>query len=372
MTAGNPSTDCIVVGGGLLGLLTAYFLVREGLSVTVLEKGAPCRESSWAGGGILSPLVPWQYPDAVSVLVGWSQQYYPLLTAELLEATGIDPELQQSGLLMADYVLNSGIRDWSGRFHSRVLSVDPGELRSMEPALSPAVSGSLLLPDVAQVRNPRLCQALTDALLMRGVTLREQTAVRGLIVQQGRIQGVATATCVLTAPRVVIAAGAWSSQILAGHGPELPVSPVRGQMIQFQAPPGLLRHIVLRDGCYLVPRRDGLILAGSTLEYVGFNKETTASARELLASRAQQLLPALSEYRIVNHWSGLRPGSPEGIPYICKHPEIDGLYLNTGHFRNGLVMAPASARLLVDCMLERESFTAFESYRLLPGPDRQD
>ena len=135
--------------------------------------------------------------------------------------------------------------------------------------------------------------------------------------------------------------------------------------------PGLLGHIVLRDGYYLVPRRDGLILAGSTLEYAGFNKETTTAARELLAGRALQLVPALSDHRIVNHWSGLRPGSPEGIPYICEHPEIEGLYLNTGHFRNGVVMAPASARLLVDCLLERDSFTAFGPYRLLPGPDRQ-
>jgi len=371
MTGANSSTDCIVVGGGLLGMLTAYFLVHEGLAVSVIEKGAVCRESSWAGGGILSPLVPWEYPDAVSVLVRWSQQYYPLLTAELQEVTGIDPELLRSGLLMADSVMDPEISAWSSRYRRKVVAVDSAHLQRLEPALSPAVGDSLLLPDVAQVRNPRLCQALAIALGNQGVTLDEQSAVNGLVVQQGRLLGVSTASGPVYAERVVIAGGAWSSQILAGHGPELPVSPVRGQMIQFQASPGLLRHIVLRDGHYLVPRRDGLILAGSTLEYVGFNKETTATARELLARQALQLVPALADYRIVNHWSGLRPGTPAGVPYICEHPEIYGLYLNTGHFRNGVVMAPASARLLADCLLKRDSFTAFEPYRLLPGLDRR-
>lgn len=367
MTVQRHSADCIVVGGGLLGLLSAFFLAREGLAVHVLERGGVCRESSWAGGGILSPLVPWQYPDAVSELVRWSQRFYPALTAELLDSTGIDPEWIRSGLLMADSAKDPEISAWSSRFGCQVLAVDSGELRSLEPVLSPEVGASLLLPEVAQLRNPRLCQALSSALGRLGVTVYEQTAVNGLIVQQGEVRGVTTASGAVAAERVVIAGGAWSSQLLSGYDPGLPVSPVRGQMIQFQAPPGLLQHIVLHDGHYLVPRRDGLILVGSTLEYVGFNKETTAAARELLARRARQLVPALSDYEIVRHWSGLRPGTAEGVPYICEHPEISGLYLNTGHFRNGVVMAPASAQLLVDCLLGRGSFTAFEPYRLLPA-----
>lgn len=370
MTGTGRSADCIVVGGGLLGLLSAHALVKEGLSVTVLERGAFCRESSWAGGGIVSPLVPWQYPDAVSELVRWSQRHYPALVAELQESTGIDSEWLQSGLLMMDCSMTAEISAWLDRFRYRMETVGPERLQALEPQLSPASGESLLLPEVAQLRNPCLCRALSGYLGMQGVTLLEGAEVTGLTVKQGEIQGVATRTGALAAGRVVIAGGAWSAQILAEYGTPLPVSPVRGQMIQFQAPPGLLRHIVLRDGHYLIPRRDGLVLAGSTLEYVGFNKETTASARELLTRRALGLVPALSDCEIVRHWSGLRPGSPAGVPYIGEHPEIGGLYLNTGHFRNGVVMAPASARLLADCLLGRDSFTAFEPYRMPSAASR--
>jgi glycine oxidase len=163
---------------------------------------------------------------------------------------------------------------------------------------------------------------------------------------------------------VVIAGGAWSAALLRDTGLDLPVTPVRGQMIQFKARPGLLRHIVLDRDHYLVPRQDGLILAGSTLEHVGFDKSTTQAARDLLRERALQLVPALADCPIVRHWAGLRPGSKDGIPLIDEHPQIRGLYVNAGHYRNGVGMAPASARLLVDRILHRESFTQFAPYSL--------
>jgi glycine oxidase len=168
----------------------------------------------------------------------------------------------------------------------------------------------------------------------------------------------------LLSDRVVVAAGAWSAGLLADFMPVLPVSPVRGQMIQFAASPDLLRHIVLANGHYLIPRRDGLILAGSTLEYSGFDKDTTREARDTLVDFPTQLLPGLGDCAVVNHWAGLRPGKSDGIPVIGGHPEIKGLYLNTGHFRNGVVMAPASAQLLLDIMMGRTSFTRPDAYRL--------
>jgi glycine oxidase len=345
-------------------MLTARQLRRDGLSVTLLERGELCRESSWAGGGILSPLVPWQYPDAVSVLVGWSQRYYPGLVEELRAVTGVDSEWLPSGLLMVDTGINPEITAWAGKFQCRVREVAAMDVHAHEPALTGEAGASLLLPDVAQIRNPCLCRALGKWLPMQGVDVREHTAVTGLSVRHDSIQGVTTDGGDLAADRVVIAGGAWSSQILQGYGRELPVSPVRGQMILFRARPGLLRHIVLHQGHYLIPRQDGLILAGSTLEYAGYDKETSQSAREMLVRAASDLVPDLSGFEVVKQWAGLRPGTETGVPYIGEHPEIRGLYLNTGHFRNGVVMAPASAQLLTDSLQGRDSFTGFEPYRL--------
>ncbi|HYQ73312.1 MAG TPA: glycine oxidase ThiO [Gammaproteobacteria bacterium] len=354
--------DCIVVGGGLLGMLTAYFLRSEGLSVTLLDQGGVCRESSWAGGGILSPLVPWEYPDAVSELARWSQRHYPGLAVELRERSGIDPEWQQSGLLMAGISLEPRINRWQARYACRVEQLDPGQVHQLEPGLAPFTEQALLLPDVAQIRNPRLCQSLAASLRSQGVVIREQVQVGGLRIAGNTISGVMTDHGALVADRVVVAAGAWSAALLGDLTPDLPVSPVRGQMIQYAASPDLLRHIVLFNGRYLIPRRDGLLLAGSTLEYTGFNKQTTREARDSLAGFARRLLPGLSECEIVNHWAGLRPGKPDGIPIIGEHREIKGLYINTGHFRNGVILGPASARLLVDIMLDRPSFTTPDAY----------
>jgi glycine oxidase len=358
------SIDCIVVGSGLLGMLTARALSREGLSVVVLERGEAGREASWAGGGILSPLIPWQYPDSVSELVVWSQRYYPLLVEELRTQTGIDAEWVQSGLLILNTSPDNGIRAWADKFKCGIQPLDPYQVHQYEPEVMQGVADSVLLPDVAQIRNPLLCTALAHSIRQQGIELYEHTEVSGLDIRSNRVQGVQTSRGYFTAGRIVIAGGAWSSQLMQAAGLPLAVEPVRGQMIMFEALPGLLRHITLHGDHYLIPRQNGLVLAGSTLEYEGYNKITTQDARETLTEKAVDLVPVLAAYRVIKHWAGLRPGTATGVPCIGKHPEVQGLYVNTGHFRNGVAMAPGSAQLLVDCMLKRESFTGFEPYAL--------
>jgi len=360
----HETTDCIVIGGGLLGMLTARLLRREGHTVRLLERGETGRESSWAGGGILSPLRPWKYPDAVSDLVAWSQQHYPHLAAELKNETGIDIEWIQSGLMMVGEAFDDEVKDWTAKYDSHLLQFTPAQTTREEPALASELGASLYLPDVAQVRNPRLCKALRKALQLQGVSIEEQTEVTEIQHRGGEVSGVATSQGEFAAGRVVVAGGAWSAGLVGQTGLELPVEPVRGQMILFMARPGVLRHIVFCAGHYLIPRKDGHILAGSTLEHAGFDKTVTEAAHAELRQAALELVPALSSYAVVKHWSGLRPGSPRGVPFIGEHPEISGLYVNTGHFRNGVAMGPASARLLADLMLGQESITDPAPYRL--------
>ena len=352
----NKSPDILVVGGGLIGMLTAFEFSREGLHVCLLERGETGQESSWAGGGILSPLYPWRYDDAVSQLATWSQQAYPDLLATLHEMSGIDPEWQHSGLLILDVDDPEKAQDWATRFTQQLEWLDPAELAGQRPGLGVRPGQpSAWLPTVGQIRNPRFVRALRKAIELAGVDIHTGTEVTGFKTSPVGVEGVVTATGqTFLADKVVVAGGAWSSELLAKTGVSIEVEPVRGQMLLYRAEPGVLNNILLYQSRYVIPRKDGRILIGSTLEHVGFDKGITGNAREDLQSAALELLPALADYPVEHHWAGLRPGSPAGIPYIGRHPDIAGLYMNCGHFRNGVILAPASVRLLVDSVLGNE------------------
>ncbi len=176
------------------------------------------------------------------------------------------------------------------------------------------------------------------------------------------MSGVACGRERFPADHVVVAGGAWTARILGALGEPVPVEPVRGQMLLFRARPGLLKHILLYEGRYAIPRRDGRILMGSTMERVGFDKSTTRQALDELRKAAYSLLPALRESELERHWAGLRPGSPEGVPVIGVHPQVAGLYINSGHFRNGVVTGPASARLLTQIILGKQTLADAAPY----------
>lgn len=345
--------DFLIVGGGLIGLLTARSLSKMGAQVTLVERGELGQESSWAGGGILSPLYPWKYPQPVNVLAGWSQAHYPALTQELLADTGIDPEYIRSGLLILDADQRAPAQAWSPPSAQSIELVEAAEVRRIEPALGQDYPGAVWMPEVAQVRNPLLVAALKRDLALRGVHVAESTEVTHLLTKHDRIQGVRTEYSEIQADQIIIACGAWSATLLKELGYELPVMPVRGQMVLFRARPGQLQRIVLSEGHYIIPRRDGHVLVGSTMEEVGFDKTVTEQARDDLAAIARSLVPLLADAPLERHWAGLRPGSPTGVPFIGAHPRVEGLYINAGHFRNGVVMAPASAQLLVDLLSDR-------------------
>jgi len=349
------SKQVVIVGGGVIGLLTAFNLASEAVNVTLLDRSGLGQESSWAGGGIVSPLYPWRYSSAVTALAHWSQDFYPQLAERLFARTGIDPEVHVTGLYWLDLDDEQEAMDWATREHRPLSAIDISAVHDAVPVLGEGYSRAIYMANVANVRNPRLVKSLKAALMaMPNVTLIEQCEVSGFVRDGERVTGVTTGVGDILADEVVLTAGAWSGELLKTLGLELPVEPVKGQMILYKCATDFLPSMVLAKGRYAIPRRDGHILVGSTLEHEGFDKTPTDVALASLKASAVELIPALADAEVVGHWAGLRPGSPEGIPYIGPLSGFEGLWLNCGHYRNGLVLAPASCQLLADLLLGRE------------------
>jgi len=356
--------DCIIVGGGAIGLLTARQLFLQGVDVLLLEKGALGGESSWAGGGIVSPLYPWRYDDSVNVLAERSKKIYPELCNTLFEETGNDCELINSGLFTVIGDEQQEILDWAEKWKVDASFVDDADvIHAIEKSVGAVVDKGIWMPDVLQVRNPKLVAALKASFHHLSIPYQEQTSVEEIIVKNNKVCGVRTKHKTYFADKIIIASGAWSAQFSVTQA-SVNVLPVKGQMIMYKGAPDLVKRIVLSEGHYVIPRKDGRILAGSTLEKIGFDKTVSETALDELHKAAVELVPLLEDLPIERQWAGLRPGTEKGIPYICQHDDVEGLFIHAGHFRNGIVLGAASAELMADMILQRTPWCDTAPYSL--------
>ncbi len=364
----SKQPDVLIIGGGVIGLTTAYFLAREGVSVAVMDKGDFGQEASWAGAGILPPGNPQQARTPFQQLRSHSAALFPTLSAELRDRTGVDNGyLRCGGLEFTDTESDATAEEWRSEGIA-FEPVDGQRLRHLEPALGPELGAAFHLPDMAQVRNPRHIRALLAGCQSLGARLQPGCPVSGFEIQGKRVTAVRTDSGLAKAGQFLLAAGAWSETLLQQIGWRPGIHPVRGQIALINTGAPLFHRILLWGARYLVPRPDGRVLIGSTEEDAGFDKRTTTRAIGDLLTLAYRLVPRLAEAHLERCWAGLRPGSPDGLPFLGAVPGFENLFVAAGHFRAGIQLSPATALVMKELLLGQPLTVSLESFRLDRAP----
>jgi glycine oxidase len=345
----------VIIGGGVIGLSIARELKKRGVGrIRVLDRGRVGREASWAAAGILAPQVEADDDGEFFRLCYESNRMYRAFADELLHETGVDVELDQSGTLYVGFAERDEgefVRryEWQRAAGLKIEKLAQAEIRSLEPDVSDSAACGLYFPDEGQVENRKLVEALAAFARNNGIEISEGVEATGVSIRKDRVAGVETPSGEIPAEMVVIATGAWASHIQLG-GARLPlrVKPIRGQMICYKPELVNIRHVVYSRRGYLVPRTDGRLLAGATVEDVGFDAATTSEGRRTLEDVAAEIAPHLDQSEVTDHWAGLRPYADGGLPYIGPVNGVDGLFAAVGHFRNGILLTPITARLFAD------------------------
>jgi glycine oxidase len=380
----NNITEVAVIGGGVIGLSIARALVRRGMrDLVVIERHEFGREASWAAGGILAPQVEADASDDFFQLACASRDMYPQFAAELQAESGIDVELDTTGTMYVAFSEDEEAElrhriEWQRTQGLRVEWLAGDEARAVEPCLSTNVRCAFSFPDDYQVDNRKLVEALVIANQRHGVRLIAGCGVRKLQITHGGVTGMETELGFLSAKKIVVAAGAWSSSIEAEEAllPRLDIEPVRGQMLCFNAP-AFARHVIYSSRGYIIPRRDGRLLAGSTNEHVGFDKRVTKAGIDAIRSMAIQIAPALEQFPVSDSWAGFRPRAKNDLPVLGSVEDVKDLFYATGHYRNGILLAPITGEVIADAIFGHSSaWTAFSPQRFVlearprgPQPD---
>ena len=350
----QENSEVVIIGGGVIGLAIARALARRGLrDVTVIERADFGREASWAAGGILAPQVEADAADELFQLAHASRDLYHEFAGELRSESGIDVELDTTGTLYVTFTeeqetgLGRRYR-WQQSEGLEVEWLTREDVRAAEPCLSQDVRCALRFPNDFQVENRRLVEALLLSNRNSGIFLIDHCAANEISVAGGRVVGVETSRGFIGSKCVVLAAGAWSSMLdPAGI---LQVEPVRGQMLCFQNEPQMARHVIYGPRGYLIPRRDGRLLAGSTSEQAGFDKRVTEEGVARINAMAREITPRIVTLSLIDTWAGFRPRAQDDLPVLGQSAEVEGLWYATGHYRNGILLAPITAQLMAEAI----------------------
>jgi glycine oxidase len=366
--------DVAIIGAGLIGCGIAYELAKRGATVTVFDRGEPARAASWAGAGMLAPFSE-EMPDAAMLaLCAASLERYPAFVEELRERSGVDARFQRCGTMhvaqtddaLAALVTRAQIFRANG---GDVRILDRADMLAREPAIGAHARGGVFIANEAQVDNRRLGRALVAACMELGVRF-EQSEELALEADARRVRGVRSAHGFVSAPAIVNAAGAWAGALdgVPEHA-RVAVHPIAGEMLALAVPKEFVRALIWLGHTYLVPRDDGRLLIGATVEDRGFDARVTAAGVHRLLDAALAGLPALGGFSIVETWAGLRPGSADGRPFLGRGA-LDGYFIAAGHYRNGILLAPITAAVLAAAVSGEASpldVRAFDPCRALPG-----
>ena len=366
--------DVAIVGGGLIGVSIAFELAAENLRVVVLDRRQPGQEASWAAAGMLSPAPDSPRDIPLAPLGRESLRLYPQFVAAVEEESGKSASYARDGAIEILLAPHGEIDRNQKVVEYRLLDLSAEEIslsaaREREKSFTPDARAALWLPEEATVEPRLLVNALLAAAQNRGVVIRADSPVASLICERNRCLGVVAGGERIEAAHVVIAAGCFSGDIADGAGHLarlLPTRPVRGQMLALQHDGFRLSRVLRSERGYLVPRRDGRIVAGSTKEEAGFEKRVTAAGIRKVLDAAIELCPALAAAEIVETWSGLRPGTPDDLP-ILGPTDIEGLLIATGHYRNGILLTPITAKLISDWIIRGDAgFEEFDAATFSP------
>ncbi|MGI9035693.1 MAG: glycine oxidase ThiO [Pyrinomonadaceae bacterium] len=364
------NVQILIIGGGAIGLSLARELKKRDVEkIAVIEKNSACgTEASFAAAGMLAPQSEADCADEFFNFCSESRDLYPQFAAAIFDETGVDIELDQSGTLYLAFDEKEAAElekrfAWQTKANLPIEKLSREEILKLEPHVSPQVVFGLFFPNDWQVENRQLMTALQKFAGASDIEIFNQTEIKNLLIENGKIAGAETGDRKFLASKVVLATGAWTSLIKIGNDDSpLNIAPARGQMLCFYAAEKLFSKVIYTTHGYIVPRRDGRILAGATVENVGFDKSVTADGKNFLRRRAFEIAPRLENFEITKSWAGLRPLAADGLPVLGGISGIENLFAATAHYRNGILLAPKTAEILADKLVENSASEYLEIF----------